>query len=60
MKQYKLTGDDVMHYHSHKEFIKGGFKIAFFCALLSLIGWLSLTFPTNLLQIFFIHKLNIS
>lgn len=35
MKQYKLTGDDVMHYHSHKEFIKGGFKIAFFCALLT-------------------------
>ena len=60
MKQYKLTGDDVMHYHSHKEFIKGDFKTAFFCALFSLIGWLSLTFSTNLLQIFVIHRLNIS
>ena len=60
MKQYKLTGDDVMHYHSHKEFIKGDFKTAFFCALFYSIGWLSPTFPTNLLQIFFIHRLNIS
>ncbi|QHJ84084.1 MAG: hypothetical protein [Bacteriophage sp.] len=44
MKQYKLTGDDVMHYHSHKEFIKGGFKIAFFCALILLFGSLFILF----------------
>ena len=44
MKQYKLTGDDVMHYHSNKEFIKGGFKIAFFCALLTLFNGLFMLF----------------
>ena len=44
MKQYKLTGDDVMHYHSHKEFIKGDFKTAFFYALILLFGSLFILF----------------
>lgn len=41
MKNYKLSGSDVMHYSKHKKLVKGDYIYAFFCTLiitLSILG----------------------